>query len=182
MPLRESAEIIDSQTIRPTPIFMLVTPGRAIANQHYICMFNLQNTLKKHSYMDTIAHIPDTDQPRLVIVGGGFAGLKLAKELADSNFQIVLIDKYNYHQFQPLLYQVATAGLEPSAISLSLAQDFPWFAQHALPHGHPRKGGSRSEHDLYRHRQTALRLPRAGLGCPAPIISAMKTCVAMPCR
>ncbi len=81
--------------------------------------------------MDTIAHIPDTDQPRLVIVGGGFAGLKLAKELADSNFQIVLIDKYNYHQFQPLLYQVATAGLEPSAISFPLRKTF-----HGLPNMH----------------------------------------------
>lgn len=81
--------------------------------------------------MDTIAHIPDTDQPRLVIVGGGFAGLKLAKELADSNFQIVLIDRYNYHQFQPLLYQVATAGLEPSAISFPLRKTF-----HGLPNMH----------------------------------------------
>jgi NADH dehydrogenase len=62
-------------------------------------------------------NIPDTDQKRVVIVGGGFAGLTLARKLASNKaFQIVLIDKNNYHQFQPLFYQVAMAGLEPSSI------------------------------------------------------------------
>jgi len=67
--------------------------------------------------MKNIAGIPENGQKRVVIIGGGFAGLKLAKSLKKSDFQIVLIDKNNYHQFQPLFYQVATAGLEPSAIS-----------------------------------------------------------------
>jgi NADH:ubiquinone reductase (H+-translocating) len=57
-----------------------------------------------------------SNKKRVVIVGGGFGGLKLAKELANSNFQVVLLDRNNYHQFQPLFYQVATAGLEPSSI------------------------------------------------------------------
>jgi len=61
-------------------------------------------------------NIPDTGQKRVVIVGGGFGGLTLARKLASSNFQIVLVDKNNYHQFQPLFYQVAMAGLEPSSI------------------------------------------------------------------
>ncbi|GAB4491578.1 MAG: NAD(P)/FAD-dependent oxidoreductase [Saprospiraceae bacterium] len=61
-------------------------------------------------------NIPDTGQKRVVIVGGGFGGLTLARKLAKSDFQVVLIDKNNYHQFQPLLYQVAMAGLEPSSI------------------------------------------------------------------
>jgi len=61
-------------------------------------------------------NIPDTGQKRVVIVGGGFGGLTLARKLAKSDFQIVLIDKNNYHQFQPLFYQVAMAGLEPSSI------------------------------------------------------------------
>jgi len=61
-------------------------------------------------------NIPDTDQTRVVIVGGGFAGLTLARKIARSNFQVVLVDKNNYHQFQPLFYQVAMAGLEPSSI------------------------------------------------------------------
>lgn len=62
-------------------------------------------------------NIPETTQKRVVIVGGGFGGLTLARRLAKSNdFQVVLIDKNNYHQFQPLFYQVAMAGLEPSSI------------------------------------------------------------------
>jgi len=55
------------------------------------------------------ANLPETQNPRIVIVGGGFAGLKLARSLALKKFQIVLIDKNNFHQFQPLFYQVATA-------------------------------------------------------------------------
>ena len=62
-------------------------------------------------------NIPRTEQQRIVIVGGGFAGLNLVRKLSkNSNFQVVLIDKNNYHQFQPLFYQVAMAGLEPSSI------------------------------------------------------------------
>lgn len=70
------------------------------------------------------AHLPETNQKRIVIIGGGFGGLKLARELSNSNYQIVLIDKNNYHQFQPLFYQVATAGLEPSSISFPFRKIF----------------------------------------------------------
>jgi NADH dehydrogenase len=69
-------------------------------------------------------NIPETTQKRILIAGGGFAGLKLASKLTNSNFQVVLIDKNNFHQFQPLFYQVATAGLEPSAISFPLRKIF----------------------------------------------------------
>jgi NADH dehydrogenase len=55
-------------------------------------------------------------RPRVVIVGAGFGGLRTAKELAAEPVEIVLIDSNNYHRFQPLLYQVATAGLEPDEI------------------------------------------------------------------
>lgn len=61
---------------------------------------------------------------RIVIIGGGFAGLKLARELKNQPFEIWLIDKNNFHQFQPLFYQVATAGLEPSSISFPLRKVF----------------------------------------------------------
>jgi NADH:ubiquinone reductase (H+-translocating) len=61
--------------------------------------------------------IPESKLPRIVIVGGGFGGLELAKHLRDSKFQVVVIDKHNYFTFQPLLYQVATAALEPSSIA-----------------------------------------------------------------
>lgn len=66
-------------------------------------------------------NIPSNQLPRIVIVGAGFAGLRLARKLmAKHLFQVVLIDKNNYHQFQPLFYQVAMAGLEPSSISFPL--------------------------------------------------------------
>jgi NADH:ubiquinone reductase (H+-translocating) len=73
-------------------------------------------------------NIPETNQKRVVIVGAGFGGLVFAQKLAKQNFQIVLIDKNNYHQFQPLFYQVAMAGLEPSSISFPLRKIF----QHTL--------------------------------------------------
>lgn len=71
-----------------------------------------------------IINIPTSQQKRLVIIGGGFAGLTLAQKLAKSDLQIVLLDKNNYHQFQPLFYQVAMAGLEPSSISFPLRKTF----------------------------------------------------------
>jgi len=69
-------------------------------------------------------NIPDTGQKRVVIVGAGFGGLTLARQLSKADFQIVLVDKNNYHQFQPLFYQVAMAGLEPSSISFPLRKVF----------------------------------------------------------
>jgi NADH dehydrogenase len=71
-----------------------------------------------------IPNLPSLNLPKVVIVGAGFAGLKLARELRNSAFQVILLDKNNYHQFQPLFYQVATAGLEPSAISFPLRKIF----------------------------------------------------------
>lgn len=69
-------------------------------------------------------NIPDTAARRIVIIGAGFGGLNLAKELKGSNFQVILLDKNNYHQFQPLLYQVAMSGLEPSSIIFPLRKIF----------------------------------------------------------
>ena len=51
-------------------------------------------------------NLPKTEKKRVVIVGGGFGGLKLANKLRNSNFQVVLIDRNNYHQFPPLIYQI----------------------------------------------------------------------------
>jgi NADH dehydrogenase len=69
-------------------------------------------------------NLPESDRKRIVIVGAGFGGLTLARKLARSNYQVVLLDKHNYHQFQPLFYQVAMAGLEPSSISFPLRRIF----------------------------------------------------------
>ena len=60
--------------------------------------------------------IPTTDKKRIIIIGGGFAGIQVAKGLKGKGFQVVMLDRNNYHTFQPLLYQVATAGLEPDSI------------------------------------------------------------------
>ena len=77
--------------------------------------------------MDAISNIPDQGtKKRVVIVGGGFGGLKLARKLNDRDFQVVLLDKNNYHLFQPLLYQVATSGIEPSAISFPFRKIFKY--------------------------------------------------------
>lgn len=55
--------------------------------------------------------------PRVVVVGGGFAGLAAVKALADAPVEVVVVDRHNHHVFQPLLYQVATAGLSPADIA-----------------------------------------------------------------
>ena len=68
--------------------------------------------------------IPESSKKRVVIIGAGFGGMKLAQKLDKNKFQVVLIDRNNYHQFQPLFYQVAMAGLEPSSISFPLRKAF----------------------------------------------------------
>ena len=68
--------------------------------------------------------IPTTEKERIVIVGAGFGGLELAKRLRNSAYQVVLLDKNNYHQFQPLFYQVAMAAIEPSSIIFPLRRVF----------------------------------------------------------
>ena len=70
------------------------------------------------------ANIERTDKKRIVIVGGGLGGLELAFKLVDGDYQVVLVDKNNYHQFPPLIYQVASGGLEPSSISFPFRRLF----------------------------------------------------------
>ena len=72
--------------------------------------------------MDT--NLPQTSQPRIVIIGCGFAGLRLAKDLAKAPVQVVVIDRNNYHNFQPLLYQVATGALEADSIAYPIRKIF----------------------------------------------------------
>jgi NADH dehydrogenase len=59
----------------------------------------------------------DPSKPRVVIVGGGFAGIAAARALRRTEANVVIIDKHNHHLFQPLLYQVATAALHPGTIA-----------------------------------------------------------------
>jgi NADH:ubiquinone reductase (H+-translocating) len=65
-------------------------------------------------------NVPEAGVPRVVIVGGGFGGINLAKKLKNAPVQIVMLDRNNYHLFQPLLYQVSTAGLETDSIAFPL--------------------------------------------------------------
>lgn len=66
--------------------------------------------------------IPRTNKPRVVIIGGGFAGIELVRHLGKQDVQVVMVDKRNHHTFIPLLYQVATAGLSPGDISSPLRE------------------------------------------------------------
>jgi NADH:ubiquinone reductase (H+-translocating) len=59
----------------------------------------------------------DAASPKVVIIGAGFGGLSVAKQLAHAPFDLTIVDRHNYHLFQPLLYQVATAGLSPADIA-----------------------------------------------------------------
>ena len=65
-------------------------------------------------------NIPISENPRVIIIGGGFGGITLTRKLVKEHFQVVLIDRQNYHTFQPLLYQVSTSGLEPDSIAYPL--------------------------------------------------------------
>ena len=69
-------------------------------------------------------NLPRTGQPRVVIIGCGFAGLRLAQNLRKDPVQVVVIDRNNYHNFQPLLYQVATGALEPDSIAYPIRKIF----------------------------------------------------------
>lgn len=69
-------------------------------------------------------NVPEVKVPRIVIIGCGFGGMELAQYLHKADVQIVLLDKNNYHTFQPLLYQVATAGLEADSIAYPIRKIF----------------------------------------------------------
>ncbi len=74
--------------------------------------------------MENNFNLPRNNKKRVVIIGAGFAGLKLARKLSGSPYQVVVIDKQNFHQFQPLFYQVAASGIEPSSISFPVRKIF----------------------------------------------------------
>lgn len=89
-------------------------------NSLYLCYSVIIN--RKMDIKDL--NIPVSGKKRVVVIGGGFAGIKLVRELDSRKFQTVLIDKNNYHQFQPLIYQVASSGLEPASICFPLRRVF----------------------------------------------------------
>lgn len=94
------------------------------------CLFCLlyifTNRCCKHLLKPNIMnqHFPKGSKPRIVIVGGGFGGIELTKKLSDEPVDVMMLDKHNYHTFQPLLYQVATGGLEADSIAFPIRKIF----------------------------------------------------------
>src|SRR5271170_2763966 len=76
--------------------------------------------------------------PHVVIIGGGFAGVAAAKVLADQDVRVTIIDQHNFHTFQPLLYQVATAGLEPADVAFPIRTIFGHARNVRFRHGRVR--------------------------------------------
>lgn len=74
----------------------------------------------------TQTRIADLGEPRIIVIGGGFGGLEVVRNLKHIKAQVVLFDRFNHHTFQPLLYQVATSGLETSSIVFPLRKRFSY--------------------------------------------------------
>ncbi|MBC29665.1 MAG: FAD-dependent oxidoreductase [Muricauda sp.] len=93
----------------------------------------MKNDYKSNKYMDASCMVaediclPNSSLPRVVVIGGGFAGLALVEGLKNKEVQVVLIDRNNFHQFQPLFYQVATSGLEPDSIVFPFRKQFKGY-------------------------------------------------------
>ncbi|HEU0136057.1 MAG TPA: NAD(P)/FAD-dependent oxidoreductase [Flavobacterium sp.] len=84
-------------------------------------------------------NVPASTYPRVVIIGGGFAGIALARKLRYKHAQVVLIDKHNHHNFQPLLYQVATGGLEAGAIAYPIRKIIHHYPDYFFRMAHVRE-------------------------------------------
>src|ERR1700734_1367346 len=69
-------------------------------------------------------HTKSTVKPKVVIIGGGFAGIQLAKKLKNQPVDILMLDKHNYHTFQPLLYQVAVGAIAADSIAFPIRRIF----------------------------------------------------------
>ncbi len=84
------------------------------------------------------AHPDLMSMPHVVIIGGGFAGIATAKGLSDQDVRVTMIDQHNFHTFQPLLYQVATAGLEPADVAYPIRTIFGSARNVRFRHGRVR--------------------------------------------
>ncbi|HEY5092533.1 MAG TPA: NAD(P)/FAD-dependent oxidoreductase [Acidimicrobiales bacterium] len=86
----------------------------------------------------TVVHRDLASMPHVVIIGGGFAGIGTAKGLSDQDVRVTIIDQHNFHTFQPLLYQVATAGLEPADVAYPIRTIFGAARNVRFRHGRVR--------------------------------------------
>ena len=64
-----------------------------------------------------------TEKKRIVVIGGGFGGLNLLKQIDKKKYDVLLIDRNNYHSFPPLFYQIASSGLDPGSISFPFRRE-----------------------------------------------------------
>lgn len=97
-------------------------------------------------------NIPQSSFPRVVIIGGGFGGIALAKKLSKKEVQVVLLDKHNYHNFQPLLYQVSTGGLETGFDCIPYPKGIAGISQLLFSIGQGERGEHRSQVGQDQHR------------------------------
>ncbi len=102
-----------------------------------------------------------SERPRVLILGGGFAGVGAAQKLRKADAEVVLVDRHDYHTFQPLLYQLATGLLETTAVGHSLRDLLERQDEHDHPQGHrDRHRPRRARGSVRRARAAGLRLPR----------------------
>src|SRR6476646_951397 len=87
-------------------------------------LFDVRHSPLTFASLPFCAMTSGSTRKRLIIIGAGFAGINLAKKLRHAPIEIVLVDKHNYHLFQPLLYQVATAALSPADIAYPIRRIF----------------------------------------------------------
>ena len=114
-----------------------------------------------------MSHAQDRTLPRVVIVGAGFGGLAAARALARTPAEVMVIDRRNYHLFQPLLYQVATAALSPADIAWPIRVDPGPAGQHLGADGQGRgRRRPASREVILEDRRVPLRLSRARHRCP----------------
>jgi NADH dehydrogenase len=127
-----------------------------------------------------VIDIPNKKKGRVVVIGGGFGGIQVAKKLAKKDFQVVIVDKNNYHIFQPLLYQVATSVLEAESIAYPIRKIFKkaknvYFRQGEVTAIRPEENTIELENDemQYDHLVIASGAKTNFFGNEGLIISAM---------
>jgi NADH dehydrogenase len=126
-----------------------------------------------------------TDQskfPTVVIIGGGFGGIQVAKQLADKPVEVILIDKHNYHTFQPLLYQVATGRLRGGVDSFSFRKNFEGQKNLRFRNTEVTRIDTESKVQCKPIWRNTLRLPGDSYRLYHQLFSAIKRLKITPCR